>query len=558
MRSEEGVGLGEYLADMQRRDLVSRIWEKDASVWREDPAQQVELAGRLGWLTVTEAMRREGEELEGFAEEVRQAGVRHVVLLGMGGSSLGGEVFRQSFGSRAGYPELLVLDSTVPAAVGWVTAQVDPVATLFLLSSKSGSTIETLSGYRHFRRVLEETESAAGGRAGEHFVAITDAGSPLEALARRDGFRRIFLNPPDVGGRYSVLSYFGLVPAALIGMDLKLLLERADRMREQCASVATQENPGAWLGASMGALARRGLDKLTLLISPAIASFGLWAEQLIAESTGKDGQGLVPVAGEPQIPPTPFDERGDIKGVLSKEELRGVYGPDRQFIFLRLEGDDNAGLDNRVQALEDAGQPMVYLRLQDRYDLGAEFFRWEFATAVAGALIGIDPFNEPDVQRSKDITNRALEAYRREGGLPLLVGEGTLPHLLSQAEPGDYFSAMAYIRQTPETDGLLYELRRRVLAHYPIATMVGYGPRYLHSTGQLHKGGPSTGLYLLLTADHPIDIPIPGQPYSFGVLVAAQAIGDMAALQSLGRRVVRIHLGTDPVAGLRRLVDELK
>ncbi len=551
------VHLGEYLVyvkstltDMERRSLVARIWDKDPSLWREDPAQQVELAGRLGWLTVTDVMGQQVENLQSFAEEIRQAGIRHVVLLGMGGSSLSGEVFRQCFGpfpTEAGYPELLVLDSTVPASVEKVADAIDPAASLFLVSSKSGATIEPLCFYRYFRRLVE---TAVGtGQAGGHFAAVTDAGSPLGGLANHEGFRRIFLNPADIGGRYSVLSYFGLVPVALIGMDLKLLLRRADGMRERCAPwVPAPDNPGAWLGATIGTLALRGRDKLTLLTSPSITSFGLWVEQLIAESTGKEGKGIVPVVDEPLLAPE-------------------AYGPDRQFVFLRLEGDDSAALDMMVQALQQAGQPVVCLALRDRYDLGAEFFRWELATVVAGALIGINPFDEPDVQRSKDNTTRVLEVYQREGRLPRPVGAsrriGTAPALngfLSQSRPGDYLSVMAYIAQTPDIDALLHELRVALarLAPYPIATTLGHGPRFLHSTAQLHKGGPATGLYLQITADHPQDLPIPGQPYTFGVLVAAQAIGDREALQSLGRREVQFHLGADPVVGLRRLLDELK
>ena len=535
------TSLGTYLpdveaavADLQQRDATERIWRKEHTLWNPDPT---EISDRLGWLTITDLMCEQLPALEAFAEEVRDAGFRHTVLLGMGGSSLGPEVLRQTFGVADGYPELMVLDSTVPAWVQGVTEAIDPAKTLFLVSSKSGSTNEPLSFYKHFRRLVEQKVEKE--KAGRNFVAITDPGTLLERLGREDGFRRIFLNPPDIGGRYSVLSYFGLVPAALAGIDTAALLERADRMREGCASfVPAHDNPGAWLGAIMGVLASQGRDKLTLVTSPSIGSFGLWVEQIIAESTGKGGKGIIPIAGEPLVDPA-------------------HYGEDRLFIYLRLEGDDNAATDAAIDGLESLGQPLVRLELRDRYDLGAEFFRWEFATAITGAVLGIHPFDQPNVQEAKDLTARVLEEHRSSGELPQVEAASSLGELLAQAGPGDYLAIMAYLHQTPELDHALADLRRRVLETYQIATTVGYGPRLLHSTGQLHKGGPGTGLFLQLTGDNRKDVPIPGEPYTFGVLADAQALGDLRALQGLGRRVARIHLDSDHEAAIRRLYKEL-
>ena len=519
------------VVDLRDRRTVERIWERDHTVWRPAPT---EIANRLGWLDMSDLMRKQVPTLAAFAREVRDAGFRHVVLLGMGGSSLGPEVLRQTFGSTAGYPELIVLDSTVPGWISMVTEAIDPARTLFLVSSKSGSTIEPLSFYSHFRRLVEQ--QAGSESAGGNFVAITDPGSSLEKLGQDQGFRRVFPNPPDIGGRYSVLSYFGLVPAALTGIDLDKLLDRADRMREACAaSVPVRDNPAAWLGAVMGALARAGRDKLTLVASPSIAAFGLWVEQLIAESTGKEGTGIIPVAGEP---------------LLSPEH----YGNDRLFVYLHVAGDDNTTTDSAMDHLQTSGHPILRLDLRDPYDLGGEFWRWEFATAVTGAVLDIHPFDQPNVQQAKDLTDSVLQSYLASGGLPEVEPGPSVDELLSRAGPGDYLSIMAYLRQTPEVDRSLEDLRRRVMERYRIATTLGYGPRFLHSTGQLHKGGPNTGLFLQLTEDQPKDLPIPGKPYSFGVLAEAQALGDLQALRDLGRRVARVHLSSDAATAIGKLV----
>ena len=536
-----GASLGDYLAGVESalsglksRRVISRIWSGDHTVWKPDPT---EISNRLGWLTVTDAMREQTPAMQALAQEVRDAGIRHVVLLGMGGSSLGPEVLRQTFGSAPGYPELIVLDSTVPGWVQSVTDAIDPAHTLFLVSSKSGSTTEPNMFYAYFRGLVEKAAGKDG--AGQHFIAVTDAGTSLEKLAIDQGFRRVFANPPEIGGRYSVLSYFGLVPATLIGLDLSKLIDRADRMREETFSnVTVQENPGAWLGAVMGVLAQQGRDKLTLVTSPSIGSFGLWVEQLIAESTGKEGLGIIPVAGEPLTSPN-------------------HYGGDRLFVYLRLDGDNNDESDRAVQAIQESGQPLVRLNLMDKYDVGAEFFRWEMATAVAGSILGINPFDQPNVQAAKDMTDSVLGQFERSGELPPMEASSSLGDLLSQAGPGDYLVIMAYIRQTPQVDQALDDLRRKVTARHGIATTMGYGPRFLHSTGQLHKGGPGSGIFLQLTGEHAHDLTIPGAPYTFGVLADGQAVGDLRALLASLRRAVRVDLGTNPEAAIRGMAGEV-
>ena len=524
------------LAAMDREDVVGRIWRRDHTVWKLDPT---EITDRLGWLTVTGGMARHTSELAAFSQEARQAGFRYVVLLGMGGSSLGPEALRQTFGSAPGFPELIVLDSTLPSRVLAVERAVDLAGTLFVVSSKSGSTIEPNTCYAYFRRMVEKAVGAE--KAGDNFVAVTDAGTSLEALAKAQGFRRVFLNPSDIGGRYSVLSYFGLVSAALMGIDLDKLLARADRMKDRCLpGLSCAGNPGARLGAIVGMLAQRGRDKATLVTSPAISSFGLWAEQLLAESTGKEGIGIVPIANEPLGPP---------------EE----YGYDRLFLYLRLEGDGNEEIDSAVGSLQAAGHPIVRIDLHDKYDIGAEFFRWEFATAVAGSVLKVNPFDQPDVQSAKDMTDAVLGHFLSAGSLPQMEPgpSGSLLELLDQANPGDYLAVMAYAVETPGVDKALQTMRRKVMQRYTIAVTVGYGPRYLHSTGQLHKGGPGSGLFLQLTADHTGEVDIPGQGFGFGLLSDAQAAGDMQALRNAGRRVVRVHLGSSPEDGINRLIEEL-
>lgn len=517
------------VADLVERDAVRRIWDLDHTLWKPDPT---ELSNRLGWLTLPAEMRAHTADLQAFADEVRDRGIRDVVLLGMGGSSLGAEALRRVFGEAAGRPRLTVLDTTVPDWIHDARNSIDIRRTVFLVSSKSGGTLETLTGYRYFRWLADH---AIGEDAGSHFVAITDAGSGLERLARDEGFLRTFLNPDTIGGRYSVLSFFGLVPAVLTGIDVAALLDRAALMQEACApSVPADRHPGLHLGAAIGALALAGRDKLTFVTTPALGSFGLWADQLIAESLGKEGAGIVPVAGEPLLAPE-------------------HYGADRVFAYLRLDGDDAQATDDAVAALEAAGHPVLRFRLRDRNDLVAEMYRWEFATAVAGAVLGVNPFDQPNVQGAKDKTAEVLDAYARNGALPEAALTCSFEELLAQAAPGDYLCIMSYVHATPEVDAALEALRDRVMRRHAIATTSGYGPRFLHSTGQLHKGGPATGLFLQITTDHPYDIDIPGQDYSFGTLVGAQALGDLQALQAADLRVARVHLTGGVAEGLSAL-----
>ena len=538
------ISLGSYATDvtdaltrLEKEAVVQRIWSGDHTVWRDDPA---EIENRLGWLHTDGDMKRELDTLRTFGGNVRDCGFQDVVLLGMGGSSLGPEVIRASIGSAGGFPELTVLDSTVPARVRSVTQAIDPARTLFIVSSKSGTTIEPNVLYKHFRGVVAD---AVGEGAGDHFVAVTDAGTPLASLAATDGFRRLFESRSDIGGRYSVLTHFGLVPAAAIGVDIARLLERANDMAARCdAALDVPSNPGAWLGAMLGALALKGRDKLTIVASPSVLSIGLWIEQLIAESTGKDGTGIVPVAGEPVGSP-------------------GDYGDDRVFVYLRVPGDDNASLDVATERLAGAGHPLVQLVLSDAYDIAAEFFRWEFATAVAGAILGVQPFDQPNVQAAKDATGRVLETFGSAKAPPDAPPAGSAKELLASAKRGDYLAVMAYVPQSTGVDAAAAALRKRVMERHKIATTFGYGPRFLHSTGQLHKGGPDSGLFLQLTYEggdaDGSDVAIPGSDFGFRTLVAAQAQGDFEALVAAGRRVARIDVSPDAEAGILRLLAEL-
>ena len=528
-----------YASDAARRALdglagrriPQRIRERDHTVWRSDPR---EISDRLGWLDAGAFLRPHLEDLASFSRGIQEEGYRDVVLLGMGGSCLGPEVLRCAFGSADGHPHLTVLDSTVPGQVSAVAASIDPAHTLFIVSSKSGGTIETLSFYRYFRGLVEG--SLPGGDAGRNFVAITDTGTPLERLGSEAGFRRVFLNPADIGGRYSVLSWFGMLPAALIGIDVVRILDSSATMRDRCLADDADCNPGLQLGALLGAMSLAGRDKVTLITPPPGECFGLWVEQMIAESLGKERRGIVPVAGEPLLTPD-------------------AYGDDRLFVYLRTP--QGAATDAAILRLAEAGHPVAQLDLADCYDLGAEFFRWEYATAVAGSMLDVHPFDQPDVQGAKDNTDGLLDAFLRNGRLPERAPSGSIATLLEQAGPGDYLAITPFLPLNAESDSLLYELRSRVMQRCRIATTAGYGPRYLHSTGQLHKGGPGSGLFLQLTTGSHAELPIPGQRYGFDILAAAQAIGDYQALVNLGRRLITVNLGDDPVAGIRRLLDEL-
>ena len=512
--------------------IVSRIWDKDPTVWRDDNEDQSELVDRLGWLDSPSEMLHEAEAITAFAGEMRDGGIRHVVVLGMGGSSLCPEVLRSSFGSAPGFPELVVLDSTVPATVKRVARGIDPARTLFIVSSKSGTTTEPLSFLKYFHQIVAE---AVGRSAGANFAAITDPGTPLESLAGEMGFRRVFSAAEDVGGRYSALTHFGVVPAGLIGVDIGGLLKRGESMARSCApDKAIEENPGASLGAELGGWYGEGRDKLTFITSPALERFGLWAEQLIAESTGKDGRGILPIAMEPMAG-------------------TGAYGDDRLFAYLRLDGDDNAATDRRAADLESAGHPVLRENLADLYDLGASFYRWEFATAIAGSLLDIHPFNQPNVQGSKDSTVRILSEYESMGRLPDLESGQTLKGLIDGANAGDYIAIMVYLDESPEMDAAAAGLRRALLERHCLPSTFGYGPRFLHSTGQLHKGGKPNGLFLQIVGADYESVPIPGEPYGFDVLVAAQAAGDFQVLEARGLRVVRVELSGDYPAQLLSL-----
>ena len=533
------------LEEMVRDRIVDRIWAHDHTVWKPEPA---DITNRLGWLHIAEEMQAQRHRLQDLVDSVRAAGYTDVLLLGMGGSSLAPEVFANVFGGQSDdLPDLRVLDSTVPGAVLAQAERLDPARTLFIVATKSGGTAETLSFFKYF---YNWTADAIGtGRAGEHFLAITDPGSKLAALAERYQFRATFLNDPNIGGRYSVLSFFGLVPAALVGVDIETLLEKSLAMACNCGAgncPVDGDNNGAWLGAILGELARAGRDKVTFITSPSLGNFGDWLEQLIAESTGKEGKGILPVVGEPLGPPR-------------------VYGDDRLFVYLRLDGDQTH--DAAVQALEEAGQPVVRLLLRDVYDLGEQFFLWEFATAVTGYRLAINPFNQPNVEAAKAMARKAIAAYSETGTLPddepAPLTPTALTGFLAQAQAGDYVALQAYVQPTDETDGALLVFRTLLRERLRLATTVGYGPRFLHSTGQLHKGDGGNGLFIQLTADDPRDVPIPdeaGSPdstMSFGVLKMAQALGDKRALLDAGRRVIRFHLGDDTVGGLKLLAGAL-
>ena len=522
--------------EIDRRDIIGGIWRRDHTVWKPRPD---EIADRLGWLDVSVAMRSELPSLRRFADEVRADGFRRVLLLGMGGSSLGPEALSRTFGSADGYPELRVLDSVLPSEVRAATDAIDPERTLFLVSSKSGTTIETNALYRHFRREVEASVGAAA--AGQHFVAITDPDTPLAALGARKGFRRVFANPPDIGGRYSVQSLFGLVPASLMGLDLDVALDRIDAIARRCSySRAARDNPCARLGAAIAAHAARGRYRLTMLTSPSVATFAPWAEQLVAESLGKEGKGIVPVVDEP---------------VTTSARLNG----DRLLVYLRLQGDDNAATDAVADSAVRDRRPLMTLKLGEKGELWGEFYRWEFATAAAGALLEVNPFDQPDVELSKRMAISVLDGTGGTDDAPSGVSPA---ELLADAQPGGYLAVLVFVRRTVELDSALAELRRTVGEVHGVATTVGYGPRYLHSTGQLHKGGPANGRFLQLLENPRAgcagDVTVPGAGYTFGRLARAQADGDLGALASLGRPVSRVYVEGTGAEDVMALADCLR
>jgi transaldolase / glucose-6-phosphate isomerase len=545
------------LQDWQENDKVNRLWKRDKSLWTNDDEDKC-----LGWLHVAEGQAAHLQDLAAAAADAIRTGFKHAVLLGMGGSSLCPEVLKDTFGKQLGHPELHVLDSTDPAQIRAIEKQIDLAKTLFIVSSKSGATLEpNIFKQCFFDRVQKTVDKEHSGR---QFEAVTDPGSKLQQVAEADRFRHIFFGVPSIGGRYSALSNFGMVPGAMMGLDVRRLLDRTEEMIHACAAtVPASENPGVILGAILGTLASLGHDKVTLVASPGIRDLGAWLEQLLAESTGKQGKGLIPVDREQLGAPE-------------------VYGNDRIFVYLRLEGGVDQTQDSQMDALRKAGQPVVRIDVADIYDIGQEFFRWEIATAVAGSIIGINPFNQPDVEASKVATRQLTAEYEKTGKLPAetpifaedgikvftdernahnlksLVGKqlslnGLLRAHLSQLGPGDYFALLAYVEMNQEHEDRLQVIRHSVRDRKHVATCLGFGPRYLHSTGQAYKGGPNTGVFLQITCDDAVDLLVPGQKYTFSVVKAAQARGDFSVLAERKRRVLRVHLSQDVNAGLERL-----
>ena len=552
------------IGDLRELDVINRIWAHDHTLWNGDSS---EIANRLGWLDSPLEMVDCIEKITLFVDEIRNDGYSHVVLLGMGGSSLIAEVFCSTFGVKKGYLDLAVLDSTDPGAIKEVEDKIDLSKTLFILSSKSGSTVESLSFFKYFYN--KTLDSFGKNEVGKHFVAITDPHSSLEDLGKKLSFRSIFLNNPQIGGRYSALSYFGLVPAALIGMDLNMIIEKAQIMLSN-AKESYSSNSAVKLGVTIGELAGNGRDKLTMIISPSISSFGSWVEQLIAESTGKKGRGILPIVSEAIVEPE-------------------KYGDDRLFVYIKLYGEDS--LDKNVEALINEDQPVVELKLNSLYDLCQEFFRWEMATAIAGMRIGINPFDQPDVEASKVVTRNILKVYQKEGKLPSLPTDFQLqdinissdlkadtgtqffekffemkesdktPSNANKGYPRRYVAIQAYLHPSSKIDAALQDLRVKILQKYGMAVTLGYGPRFLHSTGQLHKGDGGNGLFIQFIASNHEDISIPDEPgskkslLSFGVLKNAQAMGDRQALTDNGRKVITFNLGGDIVENIKKIGD---
>jgi glucose-6-phosphate isomerase len=550
------------VAEWQSGNKMQRLWQQDATLWTGDDE-----ANWLGWLDITEYQIAHPVELRNLAKEIWSAGFRDILLLGMGGSSLCPEVLRKTFGKIAGYPNLHVLDSTDPAQIKAFENKIDIARSLFIVSSKSGSTLEPNIFKQYF---FERTKQVVGAdKAGSHFMAITDPGSKMQKVAETDRFRHIFFGRPSIGGRYSALSNFGMVPAAAIGVDIKKFLDRTQEMVRACgASASVESNPGAMLGIILGAAALAGRDKVTIVTSSDISDLGAWLEQLLAESTGKVGKGIIPV---------------------DREELGApeVYGKDRVFAYVHTEHATDVAVEAKIAAIEKAGHPVVRISMADIYDLGAEFFRWEIATAVAGSMIGINPFNQPDVEASKVVTKNLTAEYEKTGSLPAekpvleddgvklftdeknaaelsrgAGGDGSLAGYLEahlgRIGAGDYFAVLGYIEMNEEHEKTLQAIRHAVRDEKHVATCLGFGPRFLHSTGQAYKGGPNSGVFLQVTCDDAADIQVPEQKYTFGVVKAAQARGDFQVLIERGRRALRVHLGSDVGAGLAKLTTAIQ
>ena len=514
-------------------EVARRIWSKDPSLWKSDENSAKVIKNSLGWLTVADEMLGVADELVEFAETIRARGFQHVMVCGMGGSSLCPEVLARTFGRQQDFPELLVLDSTDPDVIAAFSERIDIERCLFIVASKSGSTTEPNVFYKFWYDQL----SRRSENPGDNFIAITDPGSPLVDTAAELKFQRTFLNQSDIGGRYSALSYFGMVPAALMGLDVRRFLDRA----KQVAQPEVSEENALPLGVIMGECANAGRDKLTLVIDPALETLGLWIEQLVAESTGKEGKGILPVNGEPLGSPD-------------------VYGNDRLFVSISL-GAVSKETKDKLDALAGAGHPVVHRELASVYRLGAEFFEWEFATACAGWRLGINPFDQPNVQEAKDATKELLESFVRRGRLDERDKSATdddIRTLIGSIKPGDYIAFLNFIEETPEIDRKFQELRIQLRDATRCAVTVGYGPRFLHSTGQLHKGGPDTGVFFQIIADDQTDFPVPGEDYTFSILKQAQALGDFRALSKRGRRVIGIEINKDTASGLEKLATDLR
>ncbi|MGB9700471.1 MAG: hypothetical protein ACPL5I_13935 [Thermodesulfobacteriota bacterium] len=555
--------LGSYFPLINRRmkelneiNFVSRLWSKDPTLWgKDDPQAQKNIASSLGWLDVVSKIRDKVREINQFAQEILKSGFKQVVHMGMGGSSLAPLTFKKVFSPKASGLPLVVLDTTDPTTIRKIEKNYPLEKTLFINASKSGTTVEPLAFGEYFYFKLKEIK---GERAGENFVVITDPGSYLEKVARERQFRKIFAGFPDIGGRFSALSPFGLVPAALLGLDLEKILETANRMMMACsAEKDIEQNEGIILGTILGEMAGQGRDKLTIFLPQPLSSFGLWLEQLLAESTGKEGKGILPIVNEPL-------------GVAES------YKEDRLFISYHLQGEFEGTLEQLLNDLEDRKDPIVVIQMRDYFDLFAEMWRWQIATATAGAILQINPFDQPNVQESKENTNSLLKELPKEGKLPTAkpslkedslefygMGPGEsaqelLQNFLDTRQPGDYFSLLAFLPEEAIIIEAMQMMRRLVRDHLGLATTLGFGPRYLHSTGQFHKGGPNKGLFMMLTAEDKEDIPIPYRPYTFGTLKMAQALGDLEALRRHGQRVLRVHLGSHIESGLEALIEIIK
>jgi transaldolase/glucose-6-phosphate isomerase len=536
----------------QRSDATARLWASDASLWTGGNE-----SAWLGWLEVASRSRARLPEWQAWADSLRSDGFRDVIVLGMGGSSLCPDVLSQTFGRPKGFPRLRVLDSTVPAQIASLAASIDLARSLFVVSSKSGTTIEVDALRSHFFTAAEAT-CGTPDAAARHFVAITDPNTPLEEFALGQGFRHIEHGVASIGGRFSALSAFGMLPAVLAGFDVSELLARAQRMADRCRAQSDDgANPGAELGIALATLARAGRDKLTFVTSPGLAAIGAWLEQLVAESTGKRGLGIVPIAEE--APGAPES-----------------YGDDRVFVYARLASDPSDEQDAAIAALEGAGQPILRLDIPDRLDLAAEFYRWEFAIAVAGSLLGLDPFDQPDVEAAKVAARELTDGFSASGALPSEAPRAELDGVAIYADPvfptecgrdltsalathfarispGDYFCVSAFVDMNERNLASLQRIREAVRAARRVATTLGFGPRFLHSTGQLHKGGPNSGVFLQITSDDAADIGIPGRDFSFGVLKQAQGLGDFQVLSDRGRRALRLHLGSNVEEELERV-----